>query len=117
MDLISFHTPDRAILSFFAVLVVIAVGPWLAERVRLPGLLGLLFGGLLIGPYVLGIVEESDTFIKSLGTIGLLYLMYLAGLDLDLEILRRYKRIAVTFALITFIFPMILGFLTGALLG
>ena len=117
MDLISFHTPDRAILSFFAVLVVIAVGPWLAERVRLPGLLGLLFGGLLIGPYVLGIVEESDTFIKSLGTIGLLYLMYLAGLDLDLEILRRYKRIAVTFALITFIFPMILGFLTGELLG
>jgi Kef-type K+ transport system membrane component KefB len=117
MDLLSFHTPDRAILSFFAVLVVIAVGPWLAERLRLPGLLGLLFGGLLIGPYVLGVVQESDTFIKSLGTIGLLYLMYLAGLDLDLEILRRYKRIAITFALITFIFPMILGFLTGEALG
>ena len=78
MDFIAFHMPDRSILSFFAVLVVIAVGPWLAERVRLPGLLGLLFGGLLIGPYVLGIVQESDTFIKSLGTIGLLYLMYLA---------------------------------------
>jgi Kef-type K+ transport system membrane component KefB len=117
MDLLSFHTPDRAILSFFAVLVVIAVGPWLAERFRLPGLLGLLFGGLLIGPYVLGIVQESDTFIKSLGTIGLLYLMYLAGLDLDLEILRRYKRIAITFAIITFIWPMALGFMTGELLG
>ena len=113
MDFIAFHMPDRSILSFFAVLVVIAVGPWLAERVRLPGLLGLLFGGLLIGPYVLGIVQESDTFIKSLGTIGLLYLMYLAGLDLDLEILRRYKRIAITFAVITFVFPMTLGFLTG----
>ena len=109
--------PDRAILSFFAVLVVIAVGPWLAERVRLPGLLGLLFGGLLIGPYVLGIVQESDTFIKSLGTIGLLYLMYLAGLDLDLEILRRYKRIAITFAIITFVWPMALGFMTGLALG
>ncbi len=117
MDLLSFHTPDRAILSFFAVLVVIAVGPWLAERLRLPGLLGLLFGGLLIGPYVLGIVQESDTFIKSLGTIGLLYLMYLAGLDLDLEILRRYKRIAITFAIITFVWPMALGFMTGELLG
>ncbi|HMK11374.1 MAG TPA: cation:proton antiporter [Acidimicrobiales bacterium] len=117
MDLLSFHTPDRAILSFFAVLVVIAVGPWLAERVRLPGLLGLLFGGLLIGPYVLGIVQESDTFIKSLGTIGLLYLMFLAGLDLDLEILRKYKRIAITFAIITFVFPMTLGFLTGVALN
>ena len=117
MDLLSFHTPDRAILSFFAVLVVIAVGPWLAERLRLPGLLGLLFGGLLIGPYVLGIVQESDTFIKSLGEIGLLYLMYLAGLDLDLEILRRYKRIAITFAIITFVWPMALGFMTGELLG
>jgi Kef-type K+ transport system membrane component KefB len=117
MDFFDFHAPDEVVLSFFAVLVVIAVGPWLAERLRLPGLIGLLFGGFVIGPYALGIVKESDTFVASLGNLGLLYLMYLAGLDLDLEILRRSKRVAITFALLTFAFPMLFGYLGAAALG
>ncbi len=117
MDLFDLHSPDEVTLSFFAVLVVIAVGPWLAERLRLPGLIGLLFGGFVIGPYALGIVKESDTFVSSLGNLGLLYLMYLAGLDLDLDILRRSKRVAITFAILTFAFPMLFGYLAAEALG
>ena len=117
MDFFDLHSPDEVVLSFFAVLVVIAVGPWLAERIRLPGLIGLLFGGFVIGPYALGIVKESDTFVSSLGNLGLLYLMYLAGLDLDLDILRRSKRVAITFAVLTFVFPMLFGYLAAERLG
>jgi Na+:H+ antiporter len=117
MTFFNLHSPDETVTSFFAVLAVIAVGPWLAERIKLPGLIGLLFGGFLVGPYALGIISENNTFVQSLGNIGLLYLMYLAGLDLDLEILRRYKRVAITFALMTFAFPLLFGYLGGVALG
>ena len=102
---------------FLGVVVVIAVFPWLAERVRVPGIIGLLLGGLLLGQNGLGVVPPGDLVIPAVGHIGLLYLMFLAGVELDLAVLRRYRGAAVAFALITFAIPLALGVAVTQALG
>ena len=114
MDLSAPHGPAWV---FLGVVVVIAVFPWLAERVRVPGIIGLLLGGLLLGQNGLGVVPEGDLVIPAIGQIGLLYLMFLAGVELDLTVLQRYRRTAVAFALLTFVAPLVLGFAAATLLG
>ena len=102
---------------FFGVVFVIAVFPWLAERVRVPGIIGLLLGGLLLGQNGLGIVPAGDLVIPAVGHIGLPYLMFLAGVELDLAVLQRYRNKAVAFALLTFAIPLAFGFGAATALG
>jgi Kef-type K+ transport system membrane component KefB len=99
-----------------AILVtVILAGPFLAERFRLPGLIGLILGGMLMGPYGLGWLREGS--LNTLGGIGLLYLMFLAGAELDLKLLQRYRNAAISFGLLTFILPFLTGLLASTFLG
>jgi len=102
--------PSGPIWELLAVVVVIVAAPLLFERARIPGIIGLLVGGLVIGPHGLGVIPETDTLIGDLGELGLLYLMFLAGLELDLEVFRRHRNGAFMFALLTFSLPMVFGF-------
>lgn len=95
--------------------VVIVVGPFLAERARLPGIVGLVVGGAIVGPSGIGLLE--DGLIDGLGEIGLLYLMFVAGLELDLNVLARYRRAVVAFGVTTFAIPLVLGFVVGTTLA
>lgn len=106
MDL---HAPHGPAWVFFGVVVVIALLPWLAERVKVPGIIGLLVGGLLLGPHGLQVVPADDLVVPAVGHIGLLYLMFLAGVELDMAVFLRYRRAAVGFAVITFTAPLMLG--------
>ncbi len=110
------HAPDTTTWDFFVLLLVIATLPFAAERLRLPGLLGLLFGGFLIGANGLAILR-GDGVVASVGEIGLLYLMFMAGLDLDLAVFARYRRAAIEFGGLTFILPFILGAMVATWLG
>jgi len=93
--------------AVFAVLfLIVLLGPLLAERARLPGLAGLIIAGMLIGPNVLGILGR-DTFIETLGYVGLLYLMFQGGLDLDLDGFRRRRNDSLVFGILTFALPMV----------
>ena len=93
--------------AVFAVLfLIVLLGPLLAERARLPGLAGLIIAGMLIGPNVLGILGR-DTFIETLGYVGLLYLMFQGGLDLDLDGFRRRRNDSLVFGILTFALPML----------
>jgi Kef-type K+ transport system membrane component KefB len=103
--------------EFLAVVVAIIVGPLLAERARIPGIIGLLVAGLVIGPHGLGIIHQTDAVVPALGHLGLLYLMFLAGLELDLEVFRHNRRAAGVFALITFSLPMLFGASSALALG
>lgn len=109
--------PQGAAWEFFLLFVVIVSAPRLAERVRLPGIVGLLLGGFAIGPHGLGLITADHATIPELGQLGLLYLMFLAGLELDLTLLRTYRRSAVAFGLLTFSIPMVLGTALGIVLG
>jgi Kef-type K+ transport system membrane component KefB len=96
------------VFSVLVLGIIIIFAPLIAERLRMPGLLGLLIGGALIGPHVLGILDDFRA-IENIGQIGILYLIFLAGLQMDLETFRRFWRISWGFGLITAVIPFALG--------
>jgi Kef-type K+ transport system membrane component KefB/nucleotide-binding universal stress UspA family protein len=103
--------------AVFAVLfLLVLLGPLAADRLRLPGIIGLVVAGMLVGPNVIGIIDQN-TFIETIGYIGLLYLMFQGGLDLDLDGFMRYRRDSVVFGVATFVIPMVLVTWTATALG
>ncbi|MDA3959179.1 MAG: cation:proton antiporter [Planctomycetota bacterium] len=82
--------------------------PLITNRLRLPDIIGILVAGILVGPHGIGLLERDET-IQLLGTIGLLYLVFLAGLEVDLADLSRKRARAVTFGVITFLVPQVVG--------
>jgi hypothetical protein len=94
--------------GFTVVGLVIVFGPLVAERLRLPGLLGLLMFGAVIGPNMLDVLPRFAG-LQAVGSIGVLYLIFLAGLQLDLEAFVRYRVISGGFGLLTAVIPMALG--------
>jgi Kef-type K+ transport system membrane component KefB len=97
-------------------MAVVLLAPILAERARIPGVVGLVVVGVLIGPHTSGLLERDGT-IAVLGSVGLLYLMFVVGLELDLEDFSRHRRGAVLFGVATFVIPMALGTALIPLLG
>ena len=93
---------------FLVLAVAILVSPLLAERIRLPGIVGLVLAGLVLGPHVTGLLERTGT-VEQLGGLGLLYLMFLAGLELDIDELYHYRRAAGVFGALTFAIPFVIG--------
>ena len=91
---------------------ILLVGPLLFERLRIPGLVGLIALGAVAGPSVTGLLERDETFVL-LGTFGLLYLMFTAGVTLDLAEFARQRRSAVAFGALSFAVPMALAVATG----
>ena len=102
--------PESAEWTFFVAAVVLLAGPVLAERLRLPGLVGIVLGGTLVGPFVLDWVEREGV-VESLGELGLLFLMFLAGMELDLDEFERDRKPALRFGALTFTLPFVLGLL------
>lgn len=101
---------------FLVIMAIMLVAPLLFERFRLPGIVGLILAGVLVGPHGFGILER-DTTIVLLGTVGLLFLMFMAGLETSLDDLKHNAKKAVIFGLATFAVPMLLGFVAMTLLG
>lgn len=104
--------PAGAEWTFFIAALVILGGPLLARMLRLPGMVGLVLGGMLVGPNVLDWVPREG-IVQGVGQLGLLLLMFLAGLELDLEEFARGRSAAIRFGLLTFAIPLTLGALMG----
>ncbi|MEP0849962.1 cation:proton antiporter [Funiculus sociatus GB1-A4] len=92
------------------------VAPLLFERMKLPGIVGLILAGVVVGPYGLGVLERDSTIIL-LGTVGLLFLMFMAGLETSLDDLKYNADKAAIFGIATFALPMVLGTVAMLLLG
>ncbi|MBD2679953.1 MULTISPECIES: cation:proton antiporter [Nostoc] len=105
------------IVSFAILLVVILVIPIMFERLRLPGLVGLVFSGLVLGPSGWHLFQSNSPMINLLSDIGLIYLLFVAGLEVDLEKFRKRKSRAFGFASLTFSVPLLMGTLVGLILG
>ena len=103
------------VLIFATVMILILVAPLLASRLRLPEIVGLIIAGMIVGPYGIGILARDQT-IELLGTVGLLYIMFLAGLEIDLNEVRRNKSHTLIFGLITFMIPLGMGTALGSYL-
>ena len=105
------------IVPFAILLAIILVIPIIFERLRLPGLVGLVFSGLVLGPSGWNLVQSDSPMINLLSDIGLIYLLFVAGLEVDLEQFRRRKSRAFGFASLTFSVPLVMGTLLGLILG
>jgi Kef-type K+ transport system membrane component KefB/mannitol/fructose-specific phosphotransferase system IIA component (Ntr-type) len=97
-------------------MILFLAAPFLAERLRVPGIIGLLVAGAVVGPHGIGLLDRDPTIIL-LGTVGLLYLVFLAGLELDLHRFAEYRRRSMIFGAISFALPMALATALMPLLG
>jgi Kef-type K+ transport system membrane component KefB len=109
--------PSGPVFEFFVLFAVILFGPIVFIRFRLPGLIGLVLGGFAIGAHGLGWITAGNQTVPELGKLGLLYLMFVAGLELDLQVLRDYRRAAFLIGLLAFAVPFAGGLGLGLALG
>ena len=102
---------------FFIVLVIILFTPLLLNRLKIPHIIGMIVAGVVIGPYGFNVLDNDSSF-AIFGQVGLLYLMFLAGLEIDMYHLRLNMRRGLVFGLLTLFIPLILGVVTSVwLLG
>lgn len=100
------------VLKFLLILLIILVAPLLLNKLRIPHLLGLIIAGAIIGPHGFNLVLRDSSIILS-GTAGLLYIMFLAGLEIDMADFKRNSTKSLAFGMYTFLIPMILGTVVG----
>ena len=103
--------PDP-VLKFLLVLVIILSAPLLLNKLKIPHLLGLIIAGAIIGPNGLNLVLRDSSIILS-GTAGLLYIMFLAGLEIDMGDFKKNSGRSFVFGMYTFLIPMALGIVAG----
>jgi Kef-type K+ transport system membrane component KefB/nucleotide-binding universal stress UspA family protein len=109
--------PDSPIVSFTILLLVILTIPPFFERLKLPGLVGLLFAGVVFGPDGLDLLDADSETMKLLSDIGKIYLMFVAGLEIDLVEFKRTKNRSIIFGTATFFIPLITGIIIGRIVG
>ncbi len=95
---------------FLIVMAIILLAPVVLNRLKIPHIIGMIVAGVVVGPYGLHILASDSSF-EIFGKVGLLYLMFLAGLEIDMYHLRRNIRKGVLFGSLTFLIPMVMGVL------
>ncbi|MBB3187033.1 cation:proton antiporter [Microbacter margulisiae] len=97
------------ILIFSLILLIILLSPIVLKRLRIPGIIGLILSGVIIGPHGLNILEQTSA-VELFSTIGLLYIMFIAGLELDLNEFKINQHKSIIYGMLTFLLPIIIGF-------
>ena len=101
---------------FLTIMAVLLITPLLSERFRLPGIVGLIIGGILVGPNGFNVLAVNDS-IDLLATVGLIYLMFSAGLEVNIQQFNRVREKSLVFGLFTYLIPQLMGMFFGRLLG
>lgn len=93
---------------FFLVLCIILLAPILLNRLHIPHIVGMLLAGVLVGPHGLDLLQRDSSF-EIFGNVGLLYIMFLAGVEIDLADFHKNRNKSFVFGLTTFLFPFVIG--------
>ncbi len=110
LEFLRTHLASLSPLSRFVVgLSAIFIMPQLSRRLKLPSVIGLLFAGIILGPYVLDIFGKERPMADFMADLGKLLLMFFAGLEVDLNLFRQSERKVIQFGLITTTLPLLLG--------
>lgn len=99
---------ENPVLIFSLVLFIILFGPLVLNRLKIPPIIGLIIAGAIIGPNGLNLLLR-DASIRLFGTVGLLYIMFLAGLEIDMQEFKKNKYRSLLFGMLTFLIPMSVG--------
>lgn len=97
------------VLVFSLVLFIILLAPIVSKRFNIPGTVGLILSGVLIGPHSLNLLEKSSA-VELFSTIGLLYILFIAGIELDVNDFRKNRYKSALFGLLTFAIPIAVGY-------
>ena len=97
---------------FFIVLAIILFAPLLLNKLKIPHIIGMIVAGVVIGPYGLNILDNDSSF-AVFGQVGLLYLMFLAGLEIDMYHLRLNLGRGLVFGALTLLIPLAMGILSS----
>lgn len=100
------------VLIFSIILFIILFAPIVLNKFKIPPLIGLILAGAIVGPLGIGLLERNSSIIL-FGTVGLLYIMFLAGLEIDLNEFKKNSKKSLIFGMYTFSIPMIFGVTTG----
>lgn len=110
---LNFDLPlQNPVIIFSLVLFIILFAPILFNKIKVPHIIGLILAGVIVGPYGLNLLMR-DSSIVLFGTVGLLYIMFLAGLELDLTEFKKNRVKILTFGFFTFALPLTLGTLAS----
>lgn len=104
---------ENSILTFSILLFIILLSPMILRRFKIPALIGMIIAGVIIGPNGLGVISKANMdggFVNMFSKIGLLYIMFIAGLELDLQDFKRHKNKSFAFGALTFLIPLIVGY-------
>ena len=103
--------------SFFVVLAIILFAPLMFRQLRVPPVVGLIIAGILVGQYGFNLLAHDRSF-ELFGQVGIYYIMFLAGLELEMGSVELYGRSGLRFGILTFTIPFLLGIVTSVwLLG
>ena len=113
----SMHFPlEEPVLIFGFAVFIFLLSPILMRKLRVPAIIGPIIAGIIVGPNGLELLARDST-IELLGTVGLLFIMFIAGLELDLDGFKKYRNRSILFGLLSFAVPFILGIAVGLWLG
>lgn len=100
------------VLIFALVLLLILFSPLIFDRLHIPHIVGLIIAGIIFGPNGLGLLDNDSSF-RLFGQVGILYIMFIAGVDMDLNDFNHNRNKSMVFGLYTFLIPITLGIITG----
>ena len=110
---LNFDLPlQNPVIIFSLVLFIILFAPILFNKIKVPHIIGLILAGVIVGPYGLNLLRR-DSSIVLFGTVGLLYIMFLAGLEIDLTEFKKNRNKILVFGLVTFLLPLLVGTLAS----
>ncbi|HCB89033.1 MAG TPA: sodium:proton antiporter, partial [Porphyromonadaceae bacterium] len=98
------------VLIFAVLLAIVLLAPILLKRFNVPSIIGLIVAGVIIGPFGLNLIDNNHPGVSMFSTIGLLYIMFIVGLELDLNEFVANKNKSLVFGFFTFILPLSIGF-------
>ena len=111
------ETLQAPIATFVLLLAIVLVVPPIFERIKLPGLVGLILAGVVFGGSGLGWLQSDSDTMKLFSDIGKIYLMFVAGLEIDLILFQKTRDRAMSFGLLTFAMPLVGGIAVGQFFG
>ncbi len=97
---------------FFLVLAIILFAPMLFDKLRIPSIIGLIIAGIVVGEHGLNLLAQDSSF-KLFGKVGLYYIMFLAGLEMNIGDFRKNQIKTLTLGILAFVIPITLGFVAN----
>jgi Kef-type K+ transport system membrane component KefB len=100
---------ENPIIIFAIIIMIILLTPYVSKKLKVPAIFGLIISGLVIGPHGTGLISDN-LGVKILSSVGLLYLMFLAGLEINMVSFQRSRYKSIVFGILTFFIPLSLGY-------